>query len=158
MQLILSDTDFEKMPPELRQGLLRYLAGEPRPKPSTEPQATPLSRTQATALLREASFHADGKVLHVLLKRLAYGEESEAPQRRRLAEALPSAARRHLARHLATLNRLTARAAKQRGAKLWLYRRAADAYAVHPATRQALRDLIPVLARSGKAEEPLWES
>ncbi len=120
-------------------------------------RATPLARVQATALWREASFHRDGKALHALLKRLAYAEESDAPQRQRLAAALPSTARRQLVRHLATLNRLAARATRKRGAKLWLYRRAADRYAVHPATRQALRALIPVLERSGDGEEPLWE-
>jgi hypothetical protein len=50
--------------------------------------------------------------------------EGEAPSlaQKRLASVLS---------HLVTLNRLAARVAKQRGAKLWHYRRPADAYAVH---------------------------
>ena len=156
MQLLLTEKDLDRMPPELRQGLLLFLTGAPQPG-GAGAQASALGRAQVTALLREASFHRDGKALHALLKRLAYGEEREAPPRRRLAEALPKAAPRLLARHLATLNRLAARAAKSRGARLWRQRRADGAYTVHPATRQAQRDLLPVLARSGKAEEPLWE-
>lgn len=157
MQLLLTEKDLDRMPPELRQGLLLYLAGTPQPPPAAGVQATPLGRAQATALLREISFHRDGRALRALLKRLAYGEDREAPPRRRLAEALPKAAPALLARHLATLNRLTARIAKARSARLWRQRRADGAYTVHPATRQALRELLPVLARSGKAEEPLWE-
>ena len=156
MQLVLTEKDLDRMPLELRQGLLLYLAGTP-PASAAGAQASALARPQVTALLRDVSFHRDGKALHARLKRLAYGEESEAPSRRRLAEAVPKAAPQRLARHLATLNRLTARAAKTRGARLWRQRRADGAYAVHPATRQALRELIPLLARSGKAEEPLWE-
>jgi len=157
MQLILSEADLEKMPPELRRNLLQYISGAERATNGAEFETIPLARAQATALLREASFHRDGKALHALLKKLAYREEAEPPTRQLLADALPDEARKSLQRHLATLNRLAARVAKQRGAKLWHYRRPADAYAVHPATRKALRDLLPVLARSGKSEEPLWE-
>jgi hypothetical protein len=157
MQLILSEADLENMPPELRRSLLQYVGGAMGKAEAAVPETVSLARPQATALLREASFHRDGKVLNALLKRLAYKEEAEPPTRQLLAEAVPQAARADLRRHLATLNRLTARVAKQRGARLWQYRRAADAYAVHPATRKVLRDLLPVLARSGQAEEPLWE-
>lgn len=157
MQLLLTEKDFERMPPALRQGLLAYLAGAPQPEAAGS-EATPLGRAQVTALLRDVSFHRDGKALHALLKRLAYGEESEAPPRRRLTEALPKATPRLFARYLATLNRLAARAAGAPGTRLWRLRRGAGgAYAVHPATRQALRELLPTLARSGIAEEPLWE-
>ncbi|HEV2547823.1 MAG TPA: hypothetical protein VGU20_10825 [Stellaceae bacterium] len=37
--------------------------------------------------------------------------------------------------------------------RLWRYS-ADDAYVVHPATRKASRDLLPVLARSDKVEDP----
>ncbi len=157
MQLVLSEADLDRMPPQLRQGLLQHLFGTAERAGGEASRATPLARAQATSLWREASFHRDGKALHALLKRFVYAEESDAPQRKRLAASLPSAARRQLARHLATLNRLAAHAARKRGAKLWLYRRAADRYDIHPATRQALRELIPVLERSGDGEEPLWE-
>jgi hypothetical protein len=157
MQLILSEADFEKMPPELRRSLLQFVSGAERATDDAEPETVSLERTQATALLREASFHRDGKALHALLKRLAYGEEAQPPTRQLLVDALPDGGQTSLGRHLATLNRITARVVKQRAAKLWHHRRTADTYAVHPATRKALRDLLPVLARSGKAEEPLWE-
>jgi hypothetical protein len=157
MQLTLSEADFERMSPELRRSLLNYIGGAERPKLAIVPQPAPLDRSQATALLREISFHRDGKVLHAMVRRLAYKNETEPPTRHQLADALPSEAKERLPRHLAALNRIAGRLAKPRGAKLWRYRRAADAYVVHPATRKALRDLIPVLARSGKSEEPLWE-
>ena len=157
MQLTLSEADLAKMPPELRRSLMQFIAGAEPAAAGAPVPATPLAPAQVTALLREASFHRDGAALHALLKRLAYREESETPTRQTLARALPDAARKSLPRHLATLNRLAARIAKERGAKLWHHRRADDSYAVPPATREALRDLLPVLARSGKQEEPLWE-
>ena len=157
MQLILSELDLEKMPPELRQSLLQYLSGAPRAKEAAVPGTTPFGRLQVMALLREASFHPDGHALHALLKRLAYGEGAEEPKREDLTKALPSNARAKLGRCLSTLNRLASRAAKQPGAKLWSYRRASNSYAVHPATRRMLRDLLPALERSGPGEEPLWE-
>ncbi len=157
MQLILSEADLEKMPPELRRSLLQYLGGAERKTDGAEPGTTALGRAQATALLREVSFHRDGKALHSLLKRLAYKEGAEPPTRQLLAEALPAGTQKTLQRHLATLNRLTARVLKQRGAKLWHFRRADESYAVHSATGKVLRDLIPVLARSGRSEELLWE-
>ena len=156
MQLILSEIDLEKMPPELRQNLLDYLTGAKPVGRGTE-QMAPLGRQQVTALAREASFHRDGHALHALLKRLAYGADADAPPRQQLAEVLPRNARKDLTRHLSTLNRLTARATQQRGAKLWHYQRTSDSYTVHPTTRKMLRDLLPALARSGEAEEPLWE-
>ena len=157
MQLILSEIDLEKMPPELRQNLLDYLAGAKPATEGAEPQTARLGRPQVTALAREASFHRDGHALHALLKRLAYGADADAPPRQQLAEVLPRNARKDLTRHLSTLNRLTARATQQRGAKLWHYQRTSDSYTVHPTTRKMLRDLLPALARSGEAEEPLWE-
>lgn len=157
MQLTLSDADLAKMPPELRRSLLNYIAGAETATDGAASLTMPLGRAQATAVLREVSFHRDGAALHALLKRFAYQEEDDRPTRQTLAGAVPDAARTNLPRLLAALNRITARVAKRRGAKLWHYRRAADAYSVHPATRKALRDLLPVLARSGKLEEPLWE-
>jgi hypothetical protein len=157
MKLILSDGDLEKMPPDLRQSLILHLTGAQRPKESAVQGTTPFGRSQTAALLREASFDRDGRVLHALLKRLAYSEDAEAPGRDKLAAALPSKVQGNLGRYLATLNRLGSRAAKQRNAKLWRYRRAAKSYSVHPETRRMLRDLLPALERSGQGEEPLWE-
>jgi len=157
MKLILSDVDLEKMPPDLRQSLISHLTGTPRRKESAEQDTTPFGRSQTAALLREASFDRDGHALHALLKRLAYGEDAEAPGREKLAAALPRAVRANLGRYLATLNRLGSRAAQQRNAKLWRYRRASKSYSVHPETRRTLRDLLPTLERSGQGEEPLWE-
>jgi hypothetical protein len=157
MQLILSELDLEKMPRELRQNLVLYLAGAKGAEESAEPDTTALGRSQVTAVLREASFHRDGHALHVLLKVLAYREETEAPKREKLVEALPGEARANLGRHLSTINRLASRAAKQPGAKLWHYRRTSKSYAVHPITRRVLQDLVPTLERSGQSEEPLWE-
>jgi len=99
--------------------------------------------------------YRDGKILNVLLKRLTHG--AAAPTRKILERALPGTARRSLGRHLSTLNRVATRVTKRPNAKLWRYQPAEDVYAVHPATRTALRELIPVLARSGRSEEPLWE-
>jgi len=156
MQLTLSEADLAKMPPELRRRLLHYIVGaEPWEAGAAAP--APLAPAQVTALLREVSFHRDGALLHALLKRLAYEEGADKPTRQTLAHALPDAERERLPRLLATLNRLTARILRQRGAKLWQHRRADDAYEVAAATRKAMRDQLPVLARSGRQEEPLWE-
>ncbi len=157
MQLVLTESDLAKMPPELRRDLLQFIGGAGGVPVSAEPGTTALSQTQATALLREVSFHRDGKILHTLIRPLVYRDDATPPARQLLIDALPEEARAGLGRHLATLNRLTARVLKRRDAKLWRHRRADDAYAVHPATRKVLRDLLPVLARSGKSEEPLWE-
>lgn len=157
MQLILSQSDLEKMPPELRRDLMHYVSAAGAAAEGGEAETTALGRAQLTALLREASFHRDGKLLNALLKRLAYPAESEPPTRQRLAQALPAAAQAKLRQHLATVNRLTARVAKRRDARLWQHERKTDCFVVHPATRKALRDLLPSLARAGKSEEPLWE-
>lgn len=157
MQLILSEIDLERMPPELRRSLLEFLIGVERAAVGVEPETTSLASAQATALLREVSFHRDGKELPALLKRLADRQEASPATRALLVDALPPASQKSLRRYLTTLNQLTARVTKHRGAKLWEYRRSADAYAVDPATRKALHELLPVLARSGTAEEPLWE-
>jgi hypothetical protein len=157
MQLVLTEVDLAKMPSDLRRDLLQFLGGTSGAPVGAEPGTTALSQTQATALLREVSFHRDGKALRSLIRPLAYRDDAEPPARQLLIDTLPEEARAAVGRHLATLNRLTARVLKRRDAKLWRHRRADDAYAVHPVTRKALRDLLPVLARSGKSEEPLWE-
>lgn len=154
MHLILSDADLQRMSPELRRSLLEYV-GVAGHAPSAETDPVPLDRKHAIMLLRETSFHRDGKILNVLLKRLTHG--AAAPTRKILERALPGTARRSLGRHLSTLNRVATRVTKRPNAKLWRYQPAEDVYAVHPATRTALRELIPVLARSGRSEEPLWE-
>jgi len=157
MQLILSETDLERMPPELRRSLLEFVIGVARAAVGVESETTSLARAQTAALLREVSFHRDGKMLRALLKRLADREETSPATRALLRDALPADSQKNLRRYLTTLNQLTARVTKHRGARLWHYRRSADVYAIHPATRKALHELLPVLARSGTAEEPLWE-
>jgi hypothetical protein len=157
MQLILSEADIENMPPELRRSLFLHLGRIQHTEKSVEREATALGRSQVAGLLRDISFRPDGPVLRALVGRLAYAEEAEAPDHNQLAEVLPAETREDLRRHLATLSRLTPRAAKQSDARLWHFNRASRSYAVHPMTRQTLRELLPALARSGEGEEPLWE-
>lgn len=156
MQLTLSERDLELMPPELRRQLFLYLGQAQLPGEGADHEATPLDRSQVIALLRDVSFHPDGRALHALLEKFAYVEDSDAPSQERLAKAV-SGEEATLRHHLAVLNRLTPRAVNQSQARLWRYHRDSHRYAAHPATRQMLREVLPTLARSGKDEEPLWE-
>lgn len=156
MQLTLSERDLELMPLELRHQLFLYLGQAQLPGEAADNDATPLDRSQVIALLREVSFHPDGRALHALLEKFAYAEDSDAPGQERLVKAV-SGDEPKLRHHLAVLNRLTARAANQPHARLWRYHRDSRRYAAHLTTRQLIRDVLPTLARSGKDEEPLWE-
>jgi hypothetical protein len=156
MQLTLSERDLELMPPELRRQVFLYLGQVQSPEEDADHEATPLDRSQVVALVREVSFHPDGRVLHALLEKFGYAEDGDAPDHDRLAKALLAEESR-LRHHLAVLNRLTSRAANQPHARLWRYHRDSRRYAAHPTTRQTLRDVLSTLARSGKDEEPLWE-
>ncbi|MGO8915080.1 MAG: hypothetical protein ACLQJR_04160 [Stellaceae bacterium] len=166
MELTLTRSDLDAMPPKLRHQLLLYLEGRPRSQgrrpqgsQATESKtaASPLERRQVAALLRDISFHRIGKPLRALLDRLAYDDTGRPPTRRKLAAALPTVERARLSQYVAVLNRLASKAAKQPGLRFCCFVRGKDTYAIHPATRQWLRELLPGIERAGKQEEPLWE-
>lgn len=62
-----------------------------------------------------------------------------------------------LARYIAMLNRLAAKAAPEEKLRLCQLDRATGGIVVNPATQRALRELLSELDRSGEHEEPLWE-
>lgn len=151
----LTQADLDAMPAELRRQLLRYL-GQTRslwPRATAVTGAAALDRRQVTALLRDISFHPKGKALRALLDRLADGDTA----RQKLAAALQAGERARLGGYIALLNRLAARAARQRALRLCRFVRGDKAYVIHPATRQHLRDLLPGIEHAGEQEEPLWE-
>lgn len=166
MELTLTRSDLDAMPPKLRHQLLLYLEGRPRSQGrrphgsravESKTAASPLERRQVAALLRDISFHRLGKPLRALLDRLAYDDTGKPATRRRLAAALPTGERSRLSQYAAVLNRLAVEAAGQPGLRLCCFVRSKDTYTIHPATRQWLRDLLPGIERAGEREEPLWE-
>ena len=156
MELVLSQADLDGLPAALREQLFRHLAGAHVRREGGTEAGAPLDREQAIALLREISFHRAGEHLRALLARLAYGEAARPPTRARLLEALEADGRR-LAHDLASLDRLVAKVTGRPGARLSDYDKATDSYAVHAATREALRDVLATMKASGRQEEPLWE-
>ncbi len=166
MELTLTRSDLDAMPPELRHQLLRYLEGKsrsrsPRPKGSQAAEGrnaeSPLEQQHVAALLRDISFHRFGKPLRALLHRLVYDDTGSPLTRRKLAAALPAGEQPRLGRYVAMLNRLAAKAAKQPGLHVCRFVRGKGIYAVHPATRQRLREILPGIERAGDHEQPLWE-
>jgi hypothetical protein len=165
MGLTLTRSDLDAMPPKLRDQLMLYLEARSRSRSppgkgslvETKTSASPLNQQYVAALLRDTSFHRLGRPLHALLDRLAYGDTGSPPTRRNLAAALPANERPRLGRYVAMLNRLAAKAAKQPRLRLCRFVRSQGVYAIHPATRQALRALLPGIKRAGEHEEPLWE-
>jgi hypothetical protein len=161
LQLTLTRSDLDAMPAELRRQLLRYLEqgrapgarGAKAQAARGKSPATPLERRQVTALLRDLSFHRQGKVLRRMLDRLALDDAG----RQKLATALPARDRARLGHYLALLNRLAAKAAGLRALRLCCFVRGEKAYVIHPTTRQHLRDLLPGIEHAGEQEEPLWE-
>jgi len=156
MELVLTQADFDAMPIGLREQLFSYLGGTWPVAEHHLTEARPLGREQATALLREVSFHHDGARLLMLLRRLGYADSSRPPSRERLMEALGSEGG-NLGRHLGTLNRMAAKVTGHLGAKLCEHQKDADTYTVPTATRELLRELLTMMKASGKSEEPLWE-
>jgi hypothetical protein len=166
MELTLTWSDLDAMPARLRHQLLVYLEGRSRRRGRRSPGsraaesktgASPLKRQEVAALLRDVSFHRLGRPLRALLDRLAFDDTGSPPKRRKLAAALPRGEQARLGQYVGVLNRLVAQAAKQPGRRLCSFVRGKDAYAIHPATRQWLRDLLPGIERAGEREEPLWE-
>lgn len=153
VELKLTRADLDAMPPALRHQLLAYFEGLTQP---TAGAGARLDRQQVAALLREISFHKLGRALRALLDCLAYDDDADAPSRHKLAEALPASDRPQLGRYVATLNRLAAKAAKKPGVQLCCFQRRRGIYTADPATRRALRDLLPGIERAGENEEPLW--
>lgn len=157
MKLTLSEADLNAMPLDLRERLFRYIEGRAAPAEPELATGSPLARREVMALLREISFHREGRLLRALVDRLAYDEGAEPPTREQLAKALPTAKRRQVARYLAALNRLCAGATKRADALLCVYHRAEGTYTAHSATRRMLRELLPQIEHAGEHEEPLWE-
>jgi len=158
MELRLTQSDLDAMPAPLRRDLFRYLQAHcVPPDEAARETGTALARRDVAALLREISFDRLGGKLRKLLPELAYDEDAKPPNREKLARALPKAERANVGRYVAALNRLALRAAKRPDVQLCIYDRSGAAYRVHPATRQALRDLLPRLEHAGEHEEPLWE-
>lgn len=156
MELLLTQADLDQMPAALREQLFRYLAcvrapGEPGPDAGAQ-----LDRAQAIGLLREISFDPAGDRLRTLVERLAYGDAARPPTRKRLMEALEEDSP-HLARHLASLDRMTAKVTGRPGARLCAHGKINDSYTVPAATRKLLRELLATMKASGRGEEPLWE-
>jgi len=166
MELTLTRSDLDAMPAKLRHQLLLFLEGRPK-SPDRQAKASraaesrfaasPLERRQVATLLRDISFHRLGRPLRALLDRLVFDDSGSPLARGKLAAALPRGERARLSQYIAALNRLAAKAAKRPGLRLCCFVRGEDAYAVHPATRQWLRDLLPGIERAGEQEEPLWE-
>jgi hypothetical protein len=126
VRLIFSEIDLEAMPSELKSDILAYVTRLARPKESTEKAITLMGRLQVVALLRESSFHPQGKTLNTLIRRLSHNLDADAPTRAQLAEALPAEAQKDLGRQLAAFNRLASRALEQpeaNGLRLWPLRR-----------------------------------
>ena len=155
MELVLTQADLDAMPAELRQQLFVHL-GWREPGKRDEGEVVPLNREQATALLREVSFHRAGARLRLLLDQLARGDATKLPSKKRMVEALEEDGA-HLGRYLAMLNRITAKVAGQPHARLCEYRKPIDAYVANAATREILQDLLVTMKASGKQEGPLWK-
>ena len=156
MELVLSQADLDGLPAALREQLFLHLAGtHVRREGGTEAGAQ-LDREQVIAVLREISFHHAGEHLRALLARLAYGEAARPPTRARLMEALEVDGP-HLARDLASLDRMVTKVTGRPAERLSEYDKATDSYAVPAATRALLRDVLATMKASGKQEEPLWE-
>lgn len=149
----ITGADLDAMPSGLRRALLRYLGERTSPLKVLTKDA-PLDRKKTTALLREVSFDRSGRSLRRLLDCFA---RPEPPTRRELAQALSAKEREKLGRHLARINRLSAKTTGDSDARLWHYRRAEGRYTIHPSTRKWLRQLLPGLEHAGEHEEPLWD-
>ena len=156
MELLLTQADLDAMPSDLREQLFSYLAGVWPAGEHHVPEVVVLTREQATAVLREVSFHRAGARLRLLLERLAYLDGSRPPSRERLIEILEEEGE-HLGRYLGSLNRITAKVTGRPGARLCEHDKEADTYAVQAATRKLLRELLTTTKASGRREEPLWE-
>jgi hypothetical protein len=156
MELLLTQADLDRMPAALRDQLFVHLAGVHGPGEHGREAGTQLDREQATALLREVSFHPAGDSLWPLLEHLASGKGARPPTRERLMEALKEDSPQ-LGRHLASLDRLTAKVIGRPGVRLCAHDRTDDSYAMHAATRQLVRELLATMNASGRKEEPLWE-
>lgn len=156
MELVLTQADLDAMPIGLREQLFSYLGGIGPVAEHHPAEAEPLTGEQATALLREVSFHHAGARLLVLLDRLAYADGARPPSRAQLIEALEDEGE-HLGRYLGSLNRMTAKVTGRPGARLCEHQKEAGTYTVPVATRKLLRTLLTMMKTSGKGEAPLWE-
>ncbi len=156
MELLLTQADLDRMPAALREQLFLYLAGVRAPAARGQESGAQLDREQAVGLLREVSFDHAGDRLRALVERLVSGDAARPPTRKRLMEALEEDSP-HLARHMAALDRMTAKVTGRPGARLCAHDKSSDSYVMHAATRELVRDLLATLKASGRQEEPLWE-
>ena len=175
MQIVLTDTDIAAMPAELKRALWDYLAAvkpaiagrmtqrgdfrhaEIATAAGAGPAVLVLDRRQAIDLARELSFHKHGASLRKIMERLAYRAEADAPTPERLMRALKLKDKRKLQGHMNAIARAVERLTGDAEARLFVQRRDGGAYALHPASRQALAEVLTELARSGEHEEALWE-
>ncbi len=166
VELTLTRSDIDAMPPELRHPLLYYFETRFRSRrrrlersrvAGSKAAASQFDRQQVVALLRSISFHRLGRSLRRLLDRLSEAGNGAPLTRSKLAAALPVRERKQVGRYMAVLNRLAAKAAKKPGIHFCRFIRSKGVYSIHPTTRQWLRDILPGIERAGANEEPLWE-
>lgn len=170
MQIILADSDLERMPPQLRRDLLRFLLSgevpskEPAPAEGAVTELTTvadglaiLSRRHAIDLVRELSFQPDGRILLGALRALARHKGEKDPSRAEVAKALQLQTESALERYLGALERVLHKVTGDKSLKLWRFMSAGRKYRVHPATRRVLRDVLVELSHAGEHEEALWE-
>ncbi|HVM81461.1 MAG TPA: hypothetical protein VMU06_20735 [Stellaceae bacterium] len=168
MQLILTGSDLEKMPPQLRRDLLRFLLiGAMRPAelpPSEGTAAEPttaarglavLSRRHAIDLVRELSFQREGRTLLATLRALVRHKGEKDTTRAEMAKVVETASA--LEPNLGALERVLHKVTGDKSLKLWRSVSAGRKYRIHPTTRGVLQDVLEELSHAGEHEEALWE-
>jgi hypothetical protein len=167
MQIILTGSDLEKMPPQLRQDLLRFLLiGAMQPSelppsegttagPTTAQGLAVLSRRHAIDLVRELSFQPEGRALLATLRALVRRKGEKDTTRAEIAKAVGTGSA--LEPNLGALERILHKVAGDKSLKLWRSVSAGRKYRVHPTTRAVLRGVLEELSHAGEHEEALWE-
>jgi hypothetical protein len=170
MQIILTGSDLERMPPQLRRDLLRFLLigtmlpSELAPSEGTTADLTTaadglavLSRRHAIDLVRELSFQPEGRVLLGTLRALVRHKGEKDTTRAEMAKAAQTRTESALEHNLGALDRVLHKVTGNKSLKLWRYISAGRKYRVHPTTRRVLREVLEELSHAGEHEEALWE-